>query len=548
MIATRLSRGVVRSLPRRPVSLPPPPRPVPRSSLRRALACLCAFALASSAAWQPAAAENTLPSLGDSDSADFSVGSERKLGDEIMREIRVDPDYVDDPLLLEYLQSVWDPLVAASRKLGNITADIDQRFAWQPFLVRDPSVNAFALPGGFVGVHLGLIAITTSRDELASVLGHEMSHVTQRHIARQISGNSRRSLVSMAALILGVLAASRSSSPDAMNAVIAGTQAATIQSQLNFSRDVEREADRIGFQVMTAAGYAPGGMASMFEKMDASMRLNDFGGFPYLRSHPLTVERIGEARSRAGVVTAASRVSVLEHVTAQARARVLMDPRVDALRRWQGRDIDLEGSASERLLNACESAQASSLLRDWTRADASFARALGVVRGSPASSGRAERAVVLMQAQSMLDRGAPAKAADVMKSYAAEASRPVLLLSAQIALAETPAVTPDGVALKAHAGELQTWVALHGDDSLAWGVLGQTWARLGVPLRSLRAEAESRYALGDLLGAVDRLRAGQRFARGGGPVDFIDASVIDSRLRDVEAQRKQIEADQRASR
>ncbi len=548
MIATRLLRGAVRSLPASPVSSPLPPHSVPRSLPRRALACLCAFALAASAAWQPAAAENTLPSLGDSDSADFSVGAERKLGDEIMREIRVDPDYVDDPLLLEYLQSVWDPLVAASRKLGNITADIDQRFAWQPFLVRDPSVNAFALPGGFVGVHLGLIAITTSRDELASVLGHEMSHVTQRHIARQIAGNSRRSLVSLAALILGVLAASRSSSPDAINAVVAGTQAATIQSQLNFSRDVEREADRIGFQVMTAAGYAPGGMAAMFEKMDASVRLNDYGGFPYLRSHPLTVERIGEARSRAGVVTTASRVSVLEHVTAQARARVLMDPRVDALRRWQGRDVDLEGSAAERLLNACESAQASSLLRDWTRADASFARALGVVRGSPASSARAERAVVLMQAQSMLDRGAPAKAAEVMKGYAAETSRPVLLLSSQIALAETPTVTPGSATLKERASELQTWVALHGDDSLAWSALGQTWARLGVPLRSLRAEAESRYALGDLLGAVDRLRAGQRYARGGGPVDFIDASVIDSRLRDIEAQRKQIEADQRASR
>jgi predicted Zn-dependent protease len=170
------------------------------------------------------------------------------------------------------------------------------------------------------------------------------------------------------------------------------------------------------------------------------------------------------------------------------------------------------------------------------------------VRGSPASSAGAERAVVLMQAQSMLDRGAPAKAAEAIKPYAAESSRPVLLLSAQIALAETPAVTPDSVTLKAHASDLQTWVALHGDDALAWSALGQTWARLGAPLRSLRAEAESRYALGDLLGAVDRLRAGQRFARAGGPVDFIDASVIDSRLRDIEVQRRQIEADRRASR
>ncbi|MGZ5156911.1 MAG: M48 family metalloprotease [Caldimonas sp.] len=526
----------------------PIPRPFLRDCLRRVVAITCALSLVLSGAWQPAAAQNKLPALGDSDSAEFGIGTERKLGDEIMREIRADPDYIDDPLLLEYLESVWEPLLAASRRLGNITADIDQRFAWEPFLVRDPSVNAFALPGGFVGVHLGLIAITASRDELASVLGHEMSHITQRHIARSIADSSRRSLVSLAALVLGLLAASRSTNPDAVNAVVTGTQAVTMQGQLNFSRDVEREADRIGFQVMTAAGFAPGGMAAMFEKMDASMRLNDFGGFPYLRTHPLTVERIGEARARAGIGTTAPRVSVLEHTAAQARARVLMDPRVDALRRWQGRDAEHEGSAAEQLLNASESAQASSLLRDWARADAAFARALAITRGSPNSSARAERAVVLMQAQSLLDRGAPAKAAEAMKAYAGDASRPVLLLTAQIALAETPAVAPESAALKARAGELQTWVALHPADSLAWSALGQTWARLGVPLRSLRAEAESRYALGDLLGAVDRLRAGQRVARGGGAVDFIDASVIDSRLRDIEAQRKQIEADQRASR
>jgi predicted Zn-dependent protease len=333
-----------------------------------------------------------------------------------------------------------------------------------------------------------------------------------------------------------------------MSAVLAGTQATTIQGQLNFSREVEREADRVGFQVMTAAGFAPGGMAAMFEKMDASSRLNDFGGFPYLRTHPLTVERIGEARARAGIGSTVSRVSVLEHTVAQARARVLMDTRVDALRRWEARDADKEGSAADKLRAACESALGASLLRDWARADASFAVALGVVRGSPNSSARAERAVVLMQAQSLLDRGAIAQAAEAMKAYASDGSRPTMLLEAQIALRATPAVSPDNAALKARASELQTWVALHGDDSLAWSALGQLWARLGVPLRALRAEGESRYALGDLLGAVDRLRAGQRLARGGGAVDFIDLSVIDSRLRDIELQRKQIAADQRASR
>ena len=172
---------------------------------------------------------------------------------------------------------------------GNINADVDARLAWEPFLVRDRSVNAFALPGGYVGVHLGLMAMTASRDELASVLAHELSHITQRHIARSIANSKHQTLLSLAALVVGVLAASRAgnSSADATNAAIVGSQALAAQGQLNFSRDMEREADRVGFAVMSGAGFAPGGMAAMFEKLDQSSRLNDSGGFPYFRSHPL---------------------------------------------------------------------------------------------------------------------------------------------------------------------------------------------------------------------------------------------------------------------
>src|SRR6185295_16850793 len=127
---------------------------------------------------------------------------------------------------------------------------------------------------------------------------------------------------------------------DAANAVIAGSQAAAIQGQLNFSRDMEREADRIGFAVMTSAGFAPGGMASMFEKLEHSTNFNDNVNYPYLRSHPLTTERIGEGRSRMGTATHVVPASVLEHTAAQARARVLADTRVDSLRRWQPLDTD----------------------------------------------------------------------------------------------------------------------------------------------------------------------------------------------------------------
>jgi beta-barrel assembly-enhancing protease len=512
----------------------------------RFTAAATAFAMLCPAALSPVFAQNQLPSLGEPSGEDFSIGTERQLGDAIMREIRADPDYVDDPVLFEYLQSIWQPLVAQARKRGNITPEMDERLAWEPFLVRDPSVNAFALPGGYVGVHLGLIAMTSTRDELASVLAHEMSHITQRHIARTIQNGKHQSLIALASLLVGVLAATRSGGADAANAAITGGQALAMQGQLNFSRDMEREADRVGWQVMTGAGFAPGGMAAMFEKLDVSSRLNDFGGYPYLRSHPLTSERIGEAKARMGTVPPAPPVSVLEHTAAQARARVLMDPRFDALHRWQALDGDRTATTvPDKLLAAYESALASTLLRDWSRADKSIDVAEGLVHGSPSSDSRAIRAVDLLKVQSLLARGEVQPTFALLKPYEGERARPVLLLETQAALAASSASAPDTPMMKASAERLQTWVALHPHDSLSWTALGQVEDRLGHPLRAIRADAESRVALGDLSGAVDRLQAGQRRARSAAQVDFIDVSVIDARLRDVEAQRKQQKADEK---
>ncbi|MES3013227.1 MAG: M48 family metalloprotease [Pseudomonadota bacterium] len=522
--------------------------------LRRFTALALSLALLLPNALPPAWAQNQLPALGDPSGEDFSVATEHKLGDEIMREIRADPDYLDDPVLLEYIESLWQPLVVQARARGNITADIDQRLAWEPFLVRDKEVNAFALPGGYVGIYLGLIAMTVTRDELASVLAHEMSHVTQRHIARSIGNAKRQTLLSLAGMLAGLVVASRAgnSSGDAAQAAVMGSQALAVQGQLNFSRDMEREADRVGWQVMTGAGFSAGGMASMFEKMELSSRLNDAGGYPYLRSHPLTTERIGEARSRMGAGGAAPGApsgSGLEHTTAQARSRVMMDARFDALRRWQALDGDRVAAAvPERLLSAYSSALASTLLRDWARADASIAVALGLVRGGSSGDARAERAVVLLQVQSLLARGDVGRATAALDPYKADGSRPVLLLATQAALAVTPPLAADSEVLKRRAEVLRTWVATQPRDALAWTALSQVEERLGQPLRAVRADAESRVALGDLTGAVDRLQAGQRRARSGGAVDFIDVSVIDARLRDVEARVKQRKADEKSLR
>jgi predicted Zn-dependent protease len=521
--------------------------------LQRLAALLCAALMALPSA--PLRAQHNLPALGDSADEDFAIGTERRVGNQIMREIRRDPAYIDDPLLLEYLQSLWAPLVAEGRTLGNIGADIDARFAWEAFLLRDPSVNAFALPGGYVGVHLGLIAMTASRDELASVLAHELTHVTQRHIARSITNSKRQTLIGLAAMLIGILAATRSGSSDAAQAGIAGGQAAAIQGQLNFSRDMEREADRIGFAVMTGAGFAPSGMAAMFEKLDHASRLNDSGNYPYLRSHPLTSERVGEARSRLGTGEAqrapmgGPRASPLEHTLMQARARVLMDTRVDALRRWQSLDGERGGpapAAAEQIGALATSALASTLLREHARADKALERATELLRGR--NDPRAMRALMLLTAQAMLARGDVARAALALQPYAGEVSRPVALLGAQVALAAAPAAARADAALRRSADELQTRVATQPNDALVWATLGQVWDRLDQPLRALRAEAESQLARGDLPGAIERLRAAQRLARGGAGVDFIEASVVDARLRDMQAQFRELSAEERGAK
>ncbi|MEF7615214.1 M48 family metalloprotease [Aquincola sp. MAHUQ-54] len=507
---------------------------------------LAAALLAPPLAAPPAQAQVRLPSLGDAVSDDVGVGSEKRLGDEIMRQIRRDPDYIDDPLLLDYVQRLWSRLVAAARQRGDIGADTDAVFAWEAFLVRDRSFNAFALPGGYVGVHLGLIATAGTRDELASVLGHELSHVTQRHIARSISSSSRQSMVGMAAMILGVLAASRANSPDGINAAIVGSQAAMIQGQLNFSRDMEREADRIGFNVMTEAGFSPEGMGAMFEKLENASRLNDSGNYPYLRSHPLTTERIGEARTRAQAAGHADAATPTpEHLLMQARARVLGDPMVASLRRVQAQagESDRTQAAPQRMAALYGSALASSQLRETQRAQAS----LDAARALAGDDAAAQRILSMLQARIWLDGGEAPRALALADSLD-DGSRPVMLMRAQAALdAARAARSPQSDALRRGTDLLQTWVAEHPQDATAWSLLAQCNAHQGLPLRAVRAEAEERAALGDLNGAIDRLRAGQRLARDAAPgrTDFIDASVIDARLRQIDALRRSLQADSR---
>jgi len=511
-----------------------------------------------------AVAQVRLPALGESAGDEFSISTERALGEQIMREVRRDPAYLDDPPLRDYMQRVWQPLVDAARQRGDISPDTARLLAWEVFLVRDRSINAFALPGGFVGVHLGLIAATGSSDELAAVLAHELTHVTQRHIARGIVNSQRTTLLSLAGLILGVLAASRAGSSDGVQAAVVGSQAAAAQNQLNYSRDMEREADRVGFGVLTDAGYSAAGMSAMFEKLESANRLNDSGAFPYLRSHPLTVDRISEARARTALAAAPPPVDTLEHAVMGARARVLMDTSSDGLRRQRDRvaALDAQGAASaeERLAVWYGGALAMLLMGDTAGAEATVNKALQQLRSPELPV--VERAFRQLQAQVVLQRGDAAAALQLLGAPLLQpASRWTLLLRGQAALAlwqqkpaevarcASPAGCGDSMAgykaLRESNGALQNWLSLQPNDALAWSLLAQGEEALEQRLRAMRAQAEARAVLGDLGGAIDRLRAAQSLVRSGEANDFIEASVIDARLRQLEAQRRELAAELR---
>ncbi len=532
------------------VSIRSDARPSRPALLRCRNLALAALVLTGSTGFAPTRAQvpalptgapaGTLPSLGDG--TELATAAERRIGDRIAASIYRDPDLVDDPMLSDYIDGIWQSLRAAARARGELNAELDERFAWEVFLIRDRSVNAFALPGGYFGVHLGLIGTVSSADELAAVLAHEMSHVTQRHISRLMTQQSRQAPWMIAAMILGAIAAGKNANVG--NAAIVGGQALAMQSQLNFSRDMEREADRVGYSVMQGAGYDSRGVASMFEKLQQASRLNDSGGFPYLRTHPLTTERIAEAQSRmqlsgndparVGGPGSALAHSPMLHAMMSARARILAAPGVDGLR-----PMVVEGERRAAALQPLASPPDAGNLRDagalyggaFAAAqlrDFAAARKL-LAQLKPLAAGNAHTASVVNLLSIDIDLLAgvvPASAATF--DMASARSRAEVLTEARALLAarRAPEVS----------SRLQTWVAAHPKDATAWQLLAVAWGNQGQSVRAIRADAESRAAQLDYGAAVDRLKAAQAMIRSNpASADYVESSIIDTRTRQMES-------------
>ena len=232
-----------------------------------------------------------LPDMGSPADAILSKSTEAQIGRAIMRDIRRSGKVVEDPQITEYINDIGHQIAVQ-------TNDGDHSFSF--FVVDDPRINAFALPGGYIGVHTGLIEASRNEDELAGVLAHEIAHVTQRHIARAIHAGSRQSMLTTAIMLGAMILGAAGGSSDAVQAGVAVAQGTAAQQRINFTRSNEYEADRIGIGALAQAGFDPHGMASFFEVMSRQENTSPDLRLPeFLRTHPVTTKRISEARTRA---------------------------------------------------------------------------------------------------------------------------------------------------------------------------------------------------------------------------------------------------------
>jgi Putative Zn-dependent protease, contains TPR repeats len=441
-----------------------------------------------------------LPDLGESSRQYLSDRQERDIARSIMRDIYASPLYLADPEIEAYLNNLGGQLAAESTASGRTLTF---------FAIRETSINAFALPGGYIGVHTGLIQAAESESELAGVLAHEIAHISQEHLSRMIAQHEQGYLPTLAALAVAVLAAR--SNAQVGSAAIATSQALSLQNQLNFTREHEREADRIGLDILTEADFDPRGMSSFFNRLQRTNRLYDNNAPEYLRTHPLNSQRIAD-----------------------------IDGRVERMPYKQVRDSREFHFVRARLTAMDGTAdEAVNRLRDQIRnkktpleAASRYGLALALARQNKYAEAEKELALAIKSGDSPMLLNLRAELKTRMGDFGQA------LKIYQSAIAPYPHHLPlvygyAGALIQ--AGQAQQAVdfaaAQSGkrpDDARLWRLLAQAHAALGHGLASHCAEAEAFAAQGNLGAAIEQVNQGLKAGDG----NFYELSAAEARRRE----------------
>ncbi|MGE3862305.1 MAG: M48 family metalloprotease, partial [Burkholderiaceae bacterium] len=473
----------------------------------RCFSTLLAAVLCCAPPWAGAQTQfDNLPRLGDAGADELAPGAERRIGETIVRDLRRQGQIHDDAELTDYLNRFAVDLTSTTPAAG---------YSFEFFLVRDNTLNAFALPGGYIGVHTGLIVAAQSESELAGVLAHEIGHVTQRHIARMLARERQTSVMMLATLVLAALAARSNPQATVGIAALGGTMQQ--QQMLSFSRDAEREADRIGLDILRQAGFDANGMVGFFGRLQQAGRLYENNAPEYLRTHPMTSARIADIQSRVGATRYRQRADSFDFMLARAKLRALSDTGVDGLRltralfERQLRERTLDETAGRFGLATVLAAQ-----RDAAGARKEIAE---LRRRLPDGHPFVER----LAAQVEIDAGDAAAAAALL----GDARR--RFPSARALIHQQARVMMMRHEYREAVATIEEALGSNRGDPEMWRLLSEAQGGLGQPARAHRAAAEQFVLLGALPAAIEQLRIAQR--TGGSRLDFYTASQIDSRLR-----------------
>ena len=450
----------------------------------------------------PAKADG-LPDLGDTAQLALTPQMERRVGESIMRDIRLhDSAFDDDPEATAYLNVLGNRLVSNSQ---------DARQDFEFFLVKDDTLNAFALPGGYIGVHTGTIVGAQSESELAAVLAHEISHVTQHHMARMASKEGQLSMAMLAAMALAIL--SRNSQLGSAAATIG--QASVITAQIGFTREFEREADRLGFLTLEKSGFDVRAMPEFFVRLQKAGRLYENNAPAYLRTHPVTTERIADAQNRIQGLAYKQTPDSLDFQLVRAKLRADQGTPREAL-------AQLEGDLREKKFSneiAARYGFAAALLRakEPARAEAHLAP-LMISTNHPMFAGLAAR---IKQA-----KGDGAGAADTIRQALVRYPDNRALNYAYIEALQQLAQNRDALSL------LDEQLRNYPRDARLYVLRAKAYAALGKRLAQHQAQAEAYVLRGSLPAAIEQLQLAQKSGDG----DFYQLSSVEARLRDLHEQ------------
>lgn len=443
-----------------------------------------------------------LPDLGESAQADLPPAMEQRIGQSVLNEYRMQPEFLDDPEITAYVNQIGQQLAANSD---------DLRQSFEFFVLRDKTLNAFAMPGGYIGVHTGLITAAETESELAGVLAHEISHVTQRHLARLFNKQSQMSIPMMAAMALALLAA-RNNSQVGMGGIAAAT-AGAVQSQLNYTREFEREADRMGLTILDKTGYDARGMENFFERLQRFGRLYENNAPGYLRTHPLTTERIADMDNR---------VQSLPKRTLPDSTRLRLVQAKIVATEGQGRDAVLEFQAQMREKSYhSEAAAWYGLALAQMRAlnPTAAAQALAELRKFKLESPMIE--TLAAQVQQRL--GDPAAAEAILRQSLQR--NPQDRPTSYALIEQLQTMQKHDAALRQVKYDLQYWP----NDAQLYFLQAKSLASQGKQLQQYRSQAEGYLLRGQLMPAIQQLMQAQKAPDG----DFFEHSQVDARLREL---------------